>query len=277
MAGAFLGRPAKASRLFFFSGPCSTPPQRRRFADGHRMIRALRSLSAITARRTRGLWRRYGIFWLGAILVGLVAVLLCAAHRLGLRALLRCPQRASLAAARRHAGRRRALRLRHATFLPRLRRQRHSSGHRRAAWADSGGRRAAAHLADSRREDRRLVRRDTRRTYDRPRRPDRADRRGADVQHAALLSALQFADRTATRARGRGGRPVGGVQHAARGHRVRDRGTHAQLRSARERRAHHGHHHRGRRRARAERQLHVLRHDSGRRACSRSSSAWRSS
>jgi H+/Cl- antiporter ClcA len=38
------------------------------------MIRALRSLSAITARRTRGLWRRYGIFWLGAILVGLVAV-----------------------------------------------------------------------------------------------------------------------------------------------------------------------------------------------------------
>ncbi|MFM0321484.1 chloride channel protein [Caballeronia glebae] len=38
------------------------------------MIRALRSLSIITARRTRSLWRRYGVFWLGAILVGLVAV-----------------------------------------------------------------------------------------------------------------------------------------------------------------------------------------------------------
>jgi len=38
------------------------------------MIRALRSLSTITTRRTRSLWRRYGIFWLGAILVGLVAV-----------------------------------------------------------------------------------------------------------------------------------------------------------------------------------------------------------
>ena len=38
------------------------------------MIRALRSLSILTARRTRSLWRRYGIFWLGAILVGLVAV-----------------------------------------------------------------------------------------------------------------------------------------------------------------------------------------------------------
>ncbi|SAL16698.1 chloride channel protein [Caballeronia peredens] len=38
------------------------------------MIRALRSFSIVTARRTRSLWRRYGIFWLGAILVGLVAV-----------------------------------------------------------------------------------------------------------------------------------------------------------------------------------------------------------
>ncbi|SAK59065.1 chloride channel protein [Caballeronia ptereochthonis] len=38
------------------------------------MIQALRSLSIVTARRTRSLWRRYGIFWLGAILVGLVAV-----------------------------------------------------------------------------------------------------------------------------------------------------------------------------------------------------------
>jgi len=38
------------------------------------MIRVLRSFSAVTMRRTRSLWRRYGIFWLGAILVGLVAV-----------------------------------------------------------------------------------------------------------------------------------------------------------------------------------------------------------
>lgn len=38
------------------------------------MIRALRSFSILTARRTRSVWRRYGIFWLGAILVGLVAV-----------------------------------------------------------------------------------------------------------------------------------------------------------------------------------------------------------
>ncbi|MDR5736381.1 MULTISPECIES: chloride channel protein [unclassified Caballeronia] len=38
------------------------------------MLRALRSLSTLTTRRTRSLWRRYGIFWLGAILVGLVAV-----------------------------------------------------------------------------------------------------------------------------------------------------------------------------------------------------------
>ncbi|WP_250450655.1 chloride channel protein [Caballeronia sp. ATUFL_M2_KS44] len=38
------------------------------------MLRALRSLSTITTRRTRSLWRRYGIFWLGAILVGVVAV-----------------------------------------------------------------------------------------------------------------------------------------------------------------------------------------------------------
>ncbi|MDR5853913.1 chloride channel protein [Caballeronia sp. LZ062] len=38
------------------------------------MIRALRSISTVTTRRTRSLWRRYGIFWLGAILVGLVAV-----------------------------------------------------------------------------------------------------------------------------------------------------------------------------------------------------------
>ncbi|KND59231.1 Chloride channel protein [Candidatus Burkholderia verschuerenii] len=38
------------------------------------MFRALRSLSVFTARRTRSLWRRYGIFWLGAIAVGLIAV-----------------------------------------------------------------------------------------------------------------------------------------------------------------------------------------------------------
>ncbi|WP_277186104.1 chloride channel protein [Caballeronia sp. BR00000012568055] len=38
------------------------------------MFRSLRSLSILTARRTRSLWRRYGIFWLGAILVGVVAV-----------------------------------------------------------------------------------------------------------------------------------------------------------------------------------------------------------
>jgi hypothetical protein len=39
------------------------------------MIRALRSLRVATVRRTRSIWRRYGIFWLGAIAVGLVAVL----------------------------------------------------------------------------------------------------------------------------------------------------------------------------------------------------------
>lgn len=44
------------------------------FGRSDRMIRALRSLSLRTARRTRGLWRRYGIFWLGAIAVGLIAV-----------------------------------------------------------------------------------------------------------------------------------------------------------------------------------------------------------
>jgi H+/Cl- antiporter ClcA len=38
------------------------------------MFRSLRSLSILTARRTRSLWRRYGIFWLGAIMVGVVAV-----------------------------------------------------------------------------------------------------------------------------------------------------------------------------------------------------------
>jgi H+/Cl- antiporter ClcA len=38
------------------------------------MIRALRSLPLNTIRRARSLWRRYGIFWLGAIAVGLVAV-----------------------------------------------------------------------------------------------------------------------------------------------------------------------------------------------------------
>jgi H+/Cl- antiporter ClcA len=46
-----------------------------RFDDElRRMIRLLRSLPIRTARRTRSLWRRYGIFWLGAIAVGLVAV-----------------------------------------------------------------------------------------------------------------------------------------------------------------------------------------------------------
>lgn len=39
------------------------------------MIRALRSLPIVTVRRARSIWRRYGIFWLGAIAVGLVAVL----------------------------------------------------------------------------------------------------------------------------------------------------------------------------------------------------------
>ncbi|MDR5749875.1 MULTISPECIES: chloride channel protein [unclassified Caballeronia] len=39
------------------------------------MIRALRSLPIATIRRARSIWRRYGIFWLGAIAVGLVAVL----------------------------------------------------------------------------------------------------------------------------------------------------------------------------------------------------------
>jgi H+/Cl- antiporter ClcA len=38
------------------------------------MIRAIRAFSVSSVRRTRGLWRRYGIFWLGAIAVGLVAV-----------------------------------------------------------------------------------------------------------------------------------------------------------------------------------------------------------
>jgi H+/Cl- antiporter ClcA len=39
------------------------------------MIRLLRSLPVVTVRRARSIWRRYGIFWLGAIAVGLVAVL----------------------------------------------------------------------------------------------------------------------------------------------------------------------------------------------------------
>lgn len=39
-----------------------------------RMLRVLRSIPIITARRARSLWRRYGIFWLGAIVVGLIAV-----------------------------------------------------------------------------------------------------------------------------------------------------------------------------------------------------------
>jgi uncharacterized protein involved in exopolysaccharide biosynthesis len=38
-------------------------------------MRAFPPLSASVARRTRRLWRQYGVFWLGAIAVGLVAVL----------------------------------------------------------------------------------------------------------------------------------------------------------------------------------------------------------
>lgn len=51
-----------------------------RFADSRshgspHMIRALRSLPRFTFRRARSLWYRYGIFWVGAVAVGLVAVL----------------------------------------------------------------------------------------------------------------------------------------------------------------------------------------------------------
>lgn len=38
-------------------------------------MRALPPLSSSVARRTRRLWRQYGVFWLGAIAVGLIAVL----------------------------------------------------------------------------------------------------------------------------------------------------------------------------------------------------------
>jgi H+/Cl- antiporter ClcA len=38
-------------------------------------MRAFPPLSSSLARRTRRLWRQYGVFWLGAIAVGLVAVL----------------------------------------------------------------------------------------------------------------------------------------------------------------------------------------------------------
>ena len=38
-------------------------------------MRALPPLSSAVARRTRRLWRQYGVFWLGAIAVGLIAVL----------------------------------------------------------------------------------------------------------------------------------------------------------------------------------------------------------
>ena len=39
------------------------------------MYRVLRSLPASTVRQARDIWYRYGIFWLGAIAVGLVAVM----------------------------------------------------------------------------------------------------------------------------------------------------------------------------------------------------------
>jgi H+/Cl- antiporter ClcA len=39
------------------------------------MYRALKSLPRLTIVRARSIWRRYGIFWLGAVAVGLVAVL----------------------------------------------------------------------------------------------------------------------------------------------------------------------------------------------------------
>ena len=38
-------------------------------------MRALPPLTSSVARRTRRLWRQYGVFWLGAIAVGLIAVL----------------------------------------------------------------------------------------------------------------------------------------------------------------------------------------------------------
>jgi uncharacterized protein involved in exopolysaccharide biosynthesis len=39
------------------------------------MSRAFLPLSSSIVRRARRLWRQYGVFWLGAIAVGLVAVL----------------------------------------------------------------------------------------------------------------------------------------------------------------------------------------------------------
>jgi H+/Cl- antiporter ClcA len=38
-------------------------------------MRAFPPFSSAVARRTRRLWRQYGVFWLGAIAVGLIAVL----------------------------------------------------------------------------------------------------------------------------------------------------------------------------------------------------------
>ncbi|CAJ6825629.1 Uncharacterised protein [Burkholderia pseudomallei] len=172
---------------------------------------------------------------------------------------------AALPADARH---RRAVRVAHAPLLSRRRGQRDSSGDRDAARAAERVRLAAAHAAHPVRQGPDLVARHRRRLHDRPRRADRADRRVADVQPAPLLPALERADRTPARARGRRRRPVRRVQHAARRRRVRDRGTEPQFFGTRERRADHRDHHRRRDRARPERQLHLLRHDRDRPAFS---------
>ena len=251
------------------------PRYNRRFA-GNLHDSRLRSIPIRHSRAAHdSLWRRYGIFWLGAIAVGLVAVFYARLIDWGYAVfqtaqpehvwlpLLVTPAVAALAVWLTRTFFRGA----EGSGIPQVIAVLERT-HVRI-------RRASAHAAHSRRQDRRVVSRDSRRLHDRPRRADRAGRRRAHVQPAPPLSALERAHRAATRARGRGGGVVGGVQYAARRHRVRDRGTHTQLRSAHERRADHGHHPRGDRRARAERQLHVLRHDRHRPALSRHARARR--
>ncbi len=175
------------------------------------MYRVLRSLPTSTVRQARNIWYRYGIFWLGAIAVGLVAVMYARLIDWGyndFRALQHqhvwLPLLLTPAVAAVSVGlTRKFFRGSEGSGIPQVIAVLHSPPGLGAPVV------VARH---SLREDRHLVSCDSRRLHDRPRRPDRAGRRGNDVPPATPVSALERAHRTAACAGGRGGGIVGGIQ-----------------------------------------------------------------